>query len=99
MGALQKEKAGTPKTSHGAWWRWSGWQPAHRSYGIGQDVARAGFGEPFCDALGASQPGRGAHVLGIWAAEVNLLQSTETSLLKYLPVRQLTGVMGETWQC
>ena len=46
------EKAGTSQRSCGAQQRWSGWQPARRSYGIGQDMGRAGFGEP----LSAEQP-------------------------------------------
>lgn len=83
---MQVEKAGTPKRSCRAQCRWSSWQPARRSYGIGQDVGKAGFGGPFSATLALASLGEEL-VLGIWAEEVNLPQSTETLLLKYLPVR------------
>lgn len=98
--ALQMEKAGTPKRSRRAQQRWSGWQLACQSYGIGRDMRRAGFGEPFS----AEQPSVMPSALPsleeelIWALEVNFLQSTDTSSLKYLPARELPGVRGESQQ-
>lgn len=63
-----------------------------------------GLGNPsvpaaLCCVPGTSQPGRRACVLGTWAEEVNLLQRTKTSLLKYLPARQLLVARGELPRC
>lgn len=63
-----------------------------------QNLGNASALSSLCDALSTYQPGRGAHVPGIWAEEVKLLQSTDF-IAKYVPVRRVLVVRAELRQC